>query len=104
MSEDFGPCCICERKGRGVRNILMLPKRSPYLHGWGCVQCDLSAEGASAIICDACAKEVPDAYEALRFFCKPDGEGSYIRGRARIAELDSQPEWEHDMSKHPEES
>jgi hypothetical protein len=45
-----------------------------------------------------------DPCEVLRFFCKPDGDGSYVRGRARISELDSQPVWQHDMSKHPEET
>jgi hypothetical protein len=100
---DYGPCCICERQDSTVRNILMLPKRSPYGQGWGCVQCGLALEGATAIVCDRCfRKHKEHVTEQLKFFCKPDGPKNYIDGRAAYSELDSQPVWEHDMRLHPE--
>ena len=83
-----------------MRNIVMLGKRNPYAHGWGCFQCGLPAEGASAVVCDECIKRYGDNLEAsLRYFCKPDGH-DYMSGRAPIAELQDQPIWKHDMSKH----
>ena len=98
---DLGPCCICERSDETVRNILMLHKQSPYGRGWGCVVCGLPAEGASAVVCDACIKRTKghDIERKLRFFMVPDGD-SYVTGRAPIAELDNQPAWEHDHAKH----
>jgi hypothetical protein len=100
---NLGPCCICERKDSTVRVLWMLPFRSPYGHGWGCVQCGLAAEGASAVICDECADANPTEKD-LKFFCRPSSTSDYTRGRAPISELDGQPEWKHDMARHPEES
>lgn len=101
---DLGPCCICGGSNN-ARNIFMLPKRSPYRHGWGCFQCGLPAEGASAVVCNRCMDRFRDKVaDKLRYFCRPDGDGSYSKGRAPIAELAAAPAFEHDMSKHPGEA
>jgi hypothetical protein len=63
--------------------------------GWGCVVCDLPADGALAVVCDACLeKRAP-----LRFACQgyPGKDG-----RVPIDLLFG--DHNHDMSKHPEES
>jgi hypothetical protein len=59
----------------------------------------LAAEGATAIVCDQCANAGRDEKD-LKYFCVPDAEGNYVRGRAPISELDGQPEWKHEMSRH----
>lgn len=52
---DLGACCACRKKGPTVRNIVMLPKRAPVAGtGWGCVTCRVPADGAIAVVCDAC--------------------------------------------------
>lgn len=87
----LGPCCVCETL-IGVRNILMLGQKSPTPgHGWGCVQCGLPADGASAVVCDMCLEK------PLKFACS-----GYpgIDGRIPIEELSG--EMEHDYPKHPE--
>jgi hypothetical protein len=58
MKFKYGPCCACGGKKR-VRNIVSLARRAPVPGtGWGCVVCGLEADGALAIICDECAKNV----------------------------------------------
>lgn len=104
MKENYGPCCVCGRTGKSVRNFLMLDKRSPYGHGWGCVQCGLAAEGAVALVCDRCMKNGKHSETDMQFFCKPISDDDYMSDRAPIAELANQPEWKHDMSRHPGES
>lgn len=52
---DLGACCACRTRGATVRNIVMLPKRAPVAGtGWGCVTCRVPADGAIAVVCDAC--------------------------------------------------
>lgn len=98
---DFGPCCICEGDDR-VETIIMLTKRAPVPgHGWGCVLCRLSSDGAYAIICAACfpafwqksRSGLTNGAAGLRFACH-----GYLasHGRIPIAEL-TEP-FDHDPS------
>jgi hypothetical protein len=104
---NIGPCCICAKKGKTVRNLVFLLKRSPYGHGWGCVQCGLESAGATAVICDQCAARLrrewyPDIEQELKWFMKPSSETEYSKGRAPISELADMPVYEHNMALHPE--
>lgn len=55
---DFGPCCACRQEGPTVRNFVALNKRAAVAGtGWGCVVCDLPADGAVAVLCDKCLAE-----------------------------------------------
>jgi hypothetical protein len=60
MSEyenDLGSCCICEKKGKRVRNLIALDRLAPEPgKGWGCLTCDLPSDGAYAVLCDECPK------------------------------------------------
>ena len=88
----LGLCCVCERADDGVRNVLMLPQRSPMPdRGWGCFQCGASG-GAVAVVHDACLDQ------PLRFACRgfPCEDG-----RIRIDEL-GEGGVEHDLRRHPE--
>lgn len=55
-TEDFGPCCGCERPNdKTVRTIVMMDIEAPEgFVGWGCVVCKLPNRGAIAILCDDC--------------------------------------------------
>ena len=54
---DLGQCCACGKSGPDVRNIVMLSFRGPDPgKGWGCLQCGLPTDGASAVLCDGCAE------------------------------------------------
>jgi hypothetical protein len=65
----LGACCICEATD-GVRTIVMLPVKGTVSgHGWGCVQCHLSMDGAIAVLCDACVGDYADG-RTLRFACR----------------------------------
>jgi hypothetical protein len=70
---DLGPCCICGGT-LSVRTVIMLAVKNQVPgHGWGCVQCGLPADGASAVVCDACVARHVDGlslYSALRFACR----------------------------------
>jgi hypothetical protein len=92
---DLGPCCACGATGPSVRNILMLPRRAPVPGtGWGCLQCGLPPDGASAILCDDCAaaevapREVIAGYPAAK-------------GRAPIGDL-IDGGFDHRRDLHPE--
>lgn len=94
----LGPCCVCERVGPSVRNVLMLSKRSPIPgRGWGCFACGLPEDGASAVLCDACMPTDGEPMPELRFACRgyPDTDG-----RVPYAELEG--EFHHDRRFHPE--
>lgn len=99
---EFGPCCICESTG-DVRNVLMLHQKSPTPgRGWGCVVCDLSSDGAIAVVCDACVASCEGTGltvgSMLRFACR-----GYpgMDGRVPIAALTGLHD--HDASRHPPE-
>lgn len=92
----LGPCCICGGLA-DVRNIMMLDRLSPIPgRGWGCMVCGLPADGATAVLCDACrddhtARDVP-----LKFVCRgyPAEDG-----RAPFEDLDAEV-FAHDAEKH----
>ena len=94
---EVGPCCACEKQGGpDVRNIVMLHQRGPRPgQGWGCVQCGLPPDGADYVLCDGCLEDGREP----RFVC----DGYPKNGRIPIEELSDEP-FEHDMSKHPEET
>jgi hypothetical protein len=51
---DLGPCFACGGR-TDVRNLICLPFRAPVAGtGWGCFVCGLPADGAVAVLCDAC--------------------------------------------------
>jgi hypothetical protein len=97
----LGSCCVCGRCSPEVNvwTILSLHKKSPTPgRGWGCVQCGLAADGATAVVCDVCFDRLGQSVVgALRFACKgyPGSDG-----RVPIEEL--QGEHEHDLVFHPE--
>lgn len=88
---NLGPCCNCERTN-GVRNIVMLDRRSPTPgHGWGCVVCDLPFDGAVVVLCDDCIAVSPP-----KFVCT-----GYPAADGRTSYADLPPdEFEHDDDKH----
>ena len=91
----MGPCCACECEGPQVRNVVMIDRRAIFAgHGWGCVVCGLSPDGASYVLCDDCF----DAKRPPIFACR-----GYpgIDGRV-VIEILTAP-FDHDMSKHTEE-
>ena len=91
---DLGPCCGCEKVGPDVRTIVMLAKKGPIPgRGWGCLQCGLSSDGASAVLCDACL----DSY-TIRFACR-----GYPKDDGRIPVEELSGVHEHDRAGHPEE-
>lgn len=92
FSQDLGPCCTCGTRV-GVTNIVMLPLRGPSPGtGWGCVVCDLPADGAIAVLCDACTEQ------PIKTVC--DG---YPKEGKRVAIDDLPPgEFDHDAAKHAE--
>lgn len=98
---DLGPCCICGERSAAVRNILMLPHPGPTPgRGWGCVQCGLPSNGATAVLCDPCLDLYQSGKQKLAYICTgypADAEA----GRTPIEEM-SQDKFEHDMSFHPE--
>lgn len=91
---DLGPCCVCEKEGHDVRNIIMLPFEGPIPgRGWGCFQCNLPANGASAVVCDDCL----DRTDEIKFV----NNGYPKDGRIPIDQLERKP-FDHDMKYHPE--
>lgn len=90
----LGKCCVCEKAGPSVRNIVMLNLRLPPSHrsrigGWGCFQCGLPMEGATAVLCDQCLENYTR-----------DPAAHPINARLAVGELTEK--FEHDLSKHPE--
>lgn len=71
---DLGPCCACERRGKSVRNIILLEKRSPVPgRGWGCVVCGLPPDGAVYVLCDDCLEKKAEPKFACRGYPAKDG-------------------------------
>jgi hypothetical protein len=53
----LGSCCVCGKEDATVRNLVLLPWKGGHPgHGWGCLVCGLPGNGATAVICDGCAK------------------------------------------------
>lgn len=91
----LGSCCVCESLV-GVRNILMLNQKSPVPgHGWGCFQCGLPPDGASAVLCDDCFSAILE--KPLRFACV-----GYPAKDGRIPIEQLSEAHEHDYTKHSE--
>jgi hypothetical protein len=95
----LGPCCICERDTAGsVHNVIMLPFRNQVPgHGWGCVVCDMPADGATAVVCDECIELWRSGERDLAFACRgwPGTDG-----RMPIGELSEV--FEHNRARHDE--
>ena len=91
---ELGPCCVCGTTGETVRNIMMLNKRAPTPgYGWACFQCGLPPDGAIAVLCDGCL----EANAKITHIC----DGYPAEGKRVPLDL-SAPDFDHDMSKHPE--
>jgi hypothetical protein len=70
----LGSCCCCGQSGPTVRSIIMLDKKSPVVgHGWGCVVCNLPADGACYVQCDACFDAKREPVFACRGYPAVDG-------------------------------
>ena len=102
MSQDFGSCCVCEKHDPTVRNIVCVPWKLPVWlcgksAGWGCVVCDLPADGATAIICDQCeAKhQGEEGWDWIRFVIGPRRDQ-----RMPINMINQADKHEHDVAKH----
>lgn len=96
----LGPCCICERDGATV--IICLTARSIVPgHGWGCAQCGLTADGATAVLCALCAAPYAGkGYEVerhLKFACR-----GYPATEGRMRFQDLRGEFQHVRHRHPE--
>jgi hypothetical protein len=94
---NLGPCCVCEKTGPDVRNIIMLNQLAPTPgKGWGCFVCGLPQNGAIAVVCDDCLERLGQDLE-LKFACRgyPGKDG-----RVPIEAL--QGEIHHNELKHPE--
>jgi hypothetical protein len=101
---DFGACCACGKEPSEwsidlptawARNIIVLDFKSPTPgHGWGCVQCSLSNDGAVACICDECLT----IGRPIRFAV--DGD---VRLKKRVPIETLSVPHQHDMTKHPGE-
>ena len=93
---DLGACCCCGKAGPDVRNLLALPYRAPVDGtGWGCARCGLPADGALAVVCDACqASKQSTDLKAVIYGPWAD------RRRTYFAEVAKGPRFEHDRDKH----
>ncbi len=91
---DLGGCCACGGLVN-VRNLVMLSRRAPQPGtGWGCVQCGLPADGATAAVCDSCLDRRRKIILCI--------DGRPLQ-KQRIA-LDRFPDepFDHDPAGHPE--
>jgi hypothetical protein len=96
---DLGPCCICRQAGPVVRNIILLERRGPTPgQGWGCFQCGLPLDGATAVLCDDCLTAYQAGQAQLVEVCtgRPAEDG-----RTPIEALSSEV-FTHDPAGHPE--
>lgn len=81
----LGPCCGCGRDDVAVGNIVTLEVKNQVPgHGWGCMICNLPADGACAVLCNECIEGFLTADLKLRFACR--GYPAHD-GRVPIAEL-----------------
>ena len=94
MDEDYGSCCICESQ-TDVRNIIQLDYKVKSESGWGCVQCGLPAEGAVAIVCDACIERYGDNIEEKIIYLMDGGQRRLV-----VPPVEGRIPHKHDMSRH----
>lgn len=91
----LGTCCACEGTAF-VRNIVMLPWRSPTPgHGWACLVCGLPNDGAVAVVCDTCM----DRNTRFPVACR-----GYPASEGRIPMSELTEKFEHDKDQHAHES
>ena len=90
-------CCSCAELKKTVRNFLCVPALGPSPgKGWGCVVCDIPANGAVAILCDDC---IAQGDPPIQFII----EGSAFEGKLIPWLPDQAIPFDHDLSKHPPE-
>jgi hypothetical protein len=90
----LGSCCICGADQQ-VRNIMMLDVKNQVPgHGWGCLICNLPADGASAVLCDRCLELFQEGKAKIKYACR--GYPA-IEGRVPIEELSIPHEHDHDL-------
>lgn len=89
---DFGSCCACG-KTETVRNLVSLPYLAPVPGtGWGCVICNLPADGAIAVLCDECVEKSPEIIEVCY---------GYVAEKKRFSvKAISERPFGHDLQKH----
>ncbi len=88
----LGPCCACGENLQDVRNVVMLHHRAPVpFTGWGCVVCDLPADGAVAVLCDRCLLTHAEIKDACHGYAS---EGRRVSLKSLTEPFD------HDRSKH----
>lgn len=95
-SIDFGPCCACGREDKEIKitNLIMIEQKGPTPgRGWGCVVCNLPAEGALAVVCATCL----DLGKPIRFAVAGD-----VKEKKRVPVESLGAAHNHDQSKHPE--
>ena len=92
---DLGRCCACGGIEQ-VRNIMVFSFKGPVPgKGWGCFQCGLPMDGATAVICDACLERRAEIREICRGW---PGD----KQRVPMPDKASRMSFDHDLSKHPE--
>lgn len=94
LQYNLGTCCVCQKEGADVRNVLCLGQKGPVEgKGWGCFVCGLPPNGAMAVLCDHCLETEAE----IRFVCT----GWPFEGRTAIEDLPFEP-FDHDLAYHPE--
>lgn len=91
----LGPCCACGKEADDVRNIILLHRKCPTPgRGWGCLQCGLPADYATAVVCDGCQESGAE----IKFVCTgyPGSDG-----RTPI-EMTQAVKVKHNYLHHPE--
>ena len=97
MDNEYGTCCVCEKKIEGVANLIALDYKTNATSGWGCLKCGLPMEGAVAVICDGCFDKVDENGEdKIKFIMNG------IEERIPVPPVHDRIPHEHDLSLHPE--
>jgi hypothetical protein len=105
-SVDLGTCCECGGEptpDNPVRTLMLLDFKMPedVGNGWGCFQCGLPMEGATAVICDACAESIGAAGKIEPRYIMVGTETKC--GRLAIDQIQPKIPHRHNMALHPEE-
>lgn len=100
LGNRFGPCCICEGTV-DVWNLITLPFPAPIPGtGWGCTVCNLPADGAIAVVCDACVGESRDRAPLLPRLKFVFSGLALEKKRAPIASCQTDVLFKHDEITH----
>lgn len=91
----LGPCCACGRESGNVRNIICLNYKAPVPGtGWGCFQCGLPMDGATAVLCDGCLESEAEIQWVIH--------GMPVdKARVQVGKVEKKP-FTHRMEFHPE--